>query len=159
MEVAINQNKDTYSQVPKVIVPQLKEKKFCTIFSYVSKEELSAIKLNSRLFSFLLTIHRSVLIAKKQGKIFIFFLTVVMVVITNKTSNFTTRSVRDRRRTKEIANTLLIFKLSFIQKNRYLQQGLKTLCLTIERTEKYHSFVRFHKGNNFATVKQLGKGG
>jgi len=81
------------------------------------------------------------------------FLTVVMVVITNKTSNFTTRSVRDQRRTKEIANTLLIFKLSFIQKNRYLQLGVKTRCLTIERNEKDHSFVRFHKGINFAAVK------
>ena len=139
--------------MPKVIVPLLKGKNFCTIFSYVSKEELSAIQLNSRLFSFLLTLHRSVLIAEKQGKSFIFFLTVVMVVITNKTSNFTTRSVRDQRRTKEITNTLLIFKLSFIQKNRYLQLGVKTLCLTIERNEKDHSFVRFHKGINFATVK------
>ena len=53
-------------------------------------------------------------------------------VITKKTSNFTTRSGRDQRQTKEIANSLLIFKLSFIQKNRYLQLGVKTPCFTIE---------------------------
>ena len=57
------------------------------------------------------------------------------VVITNKTRNFTTRSGRDQRQAKEIADSLLIFKLCFIQKNRYLQLGVKTHCLTIERNE------------------------
>ena len=54
------------------------------------------------------------------------------IVITNKTSNFTKRSGRDQRQTKEIVSTLLISKLSFIQKNRYLQLGVKTPCFTIE---------------------------
>ena len=138
--------------MPKVIVPQLKGKIYAQHFRTFPKRSWVRFSWIA-FFSFLLTLHRSVLIAKKQGKSFTFFLTVVMVVITNKTSNFTTRSVRDQRRTIEIANTLLIFKLSFIQKNRYLQLGVKTLCFTIERNEKDHNFVRFHKGINFAAVK------
>ena len=59
-------------------------------------------------------------------------LIIFRIVITNKTSNFTTRSGRDQRETKEIANSLLIFKLSFIQKYRYLQLGDKTHSLAIE---------------------------
>ena len=81
---------------------------------------------------------------EKNGVKYIFFLHsweiyVVMclliifgIVITNKTSNFTKRSGRDQRQTEEIASTLLISKLSFIQKNRYLQLGVKTPCFTIE---------------------------
>ena len=49
------------------------------------------------------------------------------VIKKKKTSNFTSRSGRDQRQTKEIANSLqssdLIFKLSF---TRYLQLGDKT---------------------------------
>ena len=40
------------------------------------------------------------------------------VVITNKKNNFTTRSDRDQRQTKEIADTLLIFNLSFMQEKK-----------------------------------------
>ena len=59
-------------------------------------------------------------------------LIIFRIVITKKTSNFTTRSGRDQRQTKEIANSLLIFKLSFIQKYKYLQLADKTLSLAIE---------------------------
>ena len=40
------------------------------------------------------------------------------VVITNKKNNFTTRSDRDQRQIKEIADTLLIFNLSFMQEKK-----------------------------------------
>ena len=59
-------------------------------------------------------------------------LIIFRIMIKKKTSNFTTRSGRDQRQTKEIANSLLIFKLSFIQKYRYLQLGDKTYSLAIE---------------------------
>ena len=59
-------------------------------------------------------------------------LIIFRIVITKKTSNFTTRSGRDQRQTKEIANSLLIFKLSFIQKYKYLQLADKTHSLAIE---------------------------
>ena len=59
-------------------------------------------------------------------------LIIFRIVITKKTSNFTTRSGRDQRQTKEIANSLLIFKLSFTQKYKNLQQGDKTHSLAIE---------------------------
>ena len=59
-------------------------------------------------------------------------LIIFRIVITKKTSNFTTRSGRDQRQTKEIANSLLIFKLSFIKKYRYLQLDDKTHSLAIE---------------------------
>ena len=72
-------------------------------------------------------------------------LIIFRIVITKKTSNFTTGSGRDQRQTKEIANSLLIFKLSFIQKNKYLQLGVKTRCLAIERNEINNSFVPFTK--------------
>ena len=45
-------------------------------------------------------------------------LIIFRIMIKKKTSNFTTRSGRDQRQTKEIANSLLIFKLSFIEKTR-----------------------------------------
>ena len=79
------------------------------------------------------------------------------IVITNKTSNFTKRSGRDQRQTEEIASTLLISKLSFIQKNRYLQLGVKTPCLPIERNEINHSFLRFHRGIDFVKLKEAVK--
>ena len=40
------------------------------------------------------------------------------VVITNKENNFTTKSDRDQRQIKEIADTLLIFNLSFMQEKK-----------------------------------------
>ena len=40
------------------------------------------------------------------------------VVITNQKNNFTTRSDRDQRQIKEIADTLLIFNLSFMQEKK-----------------------------------------
>ena len=40
------------------------------------------------------------------------------VVITNKKNNFTTRSDRDQRQINEIADTLLIFNLSFMQEKK-----------------------------------------
>ena len=40
------------------------------------------------------------------------------VVITNKKNSFTTRSDRDQRQIKEIADTLLIFNLSFMQEKK-----------------------------------------
>ena len=40
------------------------------------------------------------------------------VVITNKKNNFTTRSDRDQRQIKEIADILLIFNLSFMQEKK-----------------------------------------
>ena len=53
-------------------------------------------------------------------------------VITKKQVISQQEAVETQRQTKEIANRLLIFKLSFIQKNRYLQLGVKTPCFTIE---------------------------
>ena len=75
------------------------------------------------------------------------------VVITNKKNNFTTRSDRDQRQIKEIADTLLIFNLSFMQEKKNLHLGVKTRCLTIEKNEVNHGFVRFQRGIDFATVK------
>ena len=113
---------------------------------YFRMFSLSVIQLNSPFF--LLVLLRSVLIAKKKefNFFFLFFLflnswedirrNVSFNYLQNsdhkKTSNFTTRSGRDQRQTKEIANSLLIFKLSFIQKYRYLQLGDKTHSLAIE---------------------------
>ena len=98
----------------------LKEKQLTTVFSYVSKEELSVIQLNSPFF--LLVLHRSVLIFKKRsftffflffcffyirGRIYVAMCLLIIFgrVITNKSSNFTTSSGRHQRQTKEIANT------------------------------------------------------
>ena len=91
-----------------------------------------------------------------RGRIYVVMCLLIIfgVMITNKTNNFTKRSGRDQRQAKEIANSLLIFKLSFIQKNRYLQLGVKTRCLTNERNEINHSFLHFHRGIDFATVKK-----
>ena len=47
-----------------------------------------------------------------------YILIVFGVVITNKKNNFTTRSDRDQRQIKEIADTLLIFNLSFMQEKK-----------------------------------------
>ena len=137
---------DTYSWMSKLVVSTIRRKKIDHGISVCFQGELSVIQLNSPFF--LLVLLRSVLIAKKKefNFFFLFFLflnswedirrNVSFNYLQNsdhkKTSNFTTRSGRDQRQTKEIANSLLIFKLSFIQKYKYLQLGDKTHSLAIE---------------------------
>ena len=74
------------------------------------------------------------------------------VVITNKKNNFTTRSDRDQRQIKEIADTLLIFNLSFMQEKKTYIWVSKHVVSPLKRM-KYHGFVRFQRGIDFSTVK------